>query len=355
MLPQEREAISAVGAVVIGRNEGERLRQCLASLAAARIPIVYVDSGSADGSVELARAMGTEVVELDDSAPFCAARARNAGYRRLLEHAPGVRFVQFVDADSEIVGDWLANAAAALTRRADAAVVSGWLRERHPEASVFNRIGDIEWNSATAGETDSAGGICMIRREAFDSAGGFDASIPAGEEPELCQRLRKLGWKILRLDCDMGRHDLAMTRFAQWWRRTVRSGYGAMDVARRFGVGRFAVQTRRARSWAIWLLLTLGAAAGALAGSAAAGVVGLLLASALPVRAARIALRTMARGYSFGTSCVYAMLMAIAFVPQTIGQVLYVLDSRAGRAPRLVEYKGSLPTAAHRHPTGGRV
>lgn len=352
MLPWEREAVSAVGAVVIGRNEGERLRQCLASLVPARIPIVYVDSGSTDGSVDLARAMGAEVVELDDAAPFCAARARNAGYRRLLEHAPGVRFIQFVDADSEIVGDWLPNAAAALTRRADAAVVSGWLRERHPEASVFNRIGDIEWNSATAGEADSAGGICMIRREAFDSAGGFDVSIPAGEEPELCQRLRKQGWKILRLDCDMGRHDLAMTRFAQWWRRTVRSGYGAMDVARRFGVVRFAVQTRRTRFWTIWLVLTAGAGAGALTGSAAAGALAAILAAVLPIRMARIALRTMARGYPFGTSCAYGMLTAIAFVPQMIGQVMYVLDRHGGRAPRLVEYKSSLPPPVRRHRKG---
>ena len=80
---------SSVGAVAIGKNEGERLRICLQSLAKQVSRLVYVDSGSSDGSVELARSVEAVVVELDPRIPFTAARARNAGVERLTEIAPG--------------------------------------------------------------------------------------------------------------------------------------------------------------------------------------------------------------------------------------------------------------------------
>src|SRR5438128_11766742 len=82
--------------VVIGRNEGERLRRCLQSLGDRRSAAVYVDSGSTDGSAALAKSIGVEVVELDSSRPFTAARGRNAGFDRALELHPHAEFVQFV-------------------------------------------------------------------------------------------------------------------------------------------------------------------------------------------------------------------------------------------------------------------
>ena len=89
-----------VGCVAIGRNEGERLAACLRSLLRSTRPraIVYVDSGSTDGSVALARGLGVQVVELDLSIPFTAARARNVGYEHLARTVPTDRApVQFVD------------------------------------------------------------------------------------------------------------------------------------------------------------------------------------------------------------------------------------------------------------------
>ena len=60
-------AAMTLAAVVIGRNEGDRLVRCLTSLKGQAAPVVYVDSGSTDGSVERARDMGAEVVSLDMS------------------------------------------------------------------------------------------------------------------------------------------------------------------------------------------------------------------------------------------------------------------------------------------------
>ncbi len=62
-----------VGVIVIGRNEGERLKRCLNSLRHDCPVMVYVDSGSTDGSVEFAESIGVKVVRLDLSTPFTMA------------------------------------------------------------------------------------------------------------------------------------------------------------------------------------------------------------------------------------------------------------------------------------------
>lgn len=341
------DLISSVGIVVIGRNEGARLGRCLESIVPKGLRIVYVDSGSTDGSGGMARRNGAEVVELDTSIPFCAARARNAGYQRLVESYPQLSYVQFIDGDCEFIGDWLSFAVQSLLSRPDHAIVAGWLREKSPKISIYNRLGDLEWNFAGAGEVESVGGIFMIRRAAFDGVGGFDPTVAAGEEPELCQRLVRQGWRIARLDRNMALHDLAMTRFGQWWRRTVRSGYGSMEVAYRFGVSKFVRNNWRVRIWTVWLLLlvTGGVTAAAAADPGIAVLVILVLLTVWPAQLLRITVRTRRKGYTFGISFAYAYFIMIGFLPQMWGQILYLADSLQKRPQRLVEYKSNESTS----------
>jgi GT2 family glycosyltransferase len=224
-----------VGLVAIGRNEGERLRRCLASAAGRFERIVYVDSGSRDGSVALARGSGAEVVELDLQRPFTAARARNAGFERLRQLDPGIELVQFVDGDCELDPRWVDRALEHLGQHARAAVVCGRRRERFPRATVYNHLCDLEWDTPV-GQARACGGDALMRVAAFVEVGGFDPQLIAGEEPELCFRLRQAGWQIWRIDAEMTVHDAAMTRFGQWWQRNVRSGHSyAQAFARRRG------------------------------------------------------------------------------------------------------------------------
>jgi glycosyltransferase involved in cell wall biosynthesis len=328
-----------IGIVVIGRNEGERLRRCLRSLPYG-LPVVYVDSASSDGSVSLARSLGAEVVELDPSRPLSAARARNEGYHRLVELHPELGFVQFLDGDCELRDDWLDAAVAALYGQDDAAIVAGRLTERFPQASIYNRLGELEWNLAGCGEVEEVGGIFMIRKLAFESVNGFDPSVPAGEEPELCLRLRTNGWKIRRLDRDMAWHDLGITRFGQWWRRQVRTGHGSMDVAERFALPAYRRITLRARIWAAWAGITAcAAAATAATGSAPPMLAAVLLLALWPMQLLRIALNTARRGLPPKVALAYAWLTMISYCPQLLGQARYVLDRRAARSAQLIEYK----------------
>ncbi|MFO0954448.1 MAG: glycosyltransferase [Isosphaeraceae bacterium] len=343
--------MQGVGVVAIGRNEGERFKRCLEALRAqaAGAAVVYVDSGSTDGSVEHARACGVEVVALDMSRPFTAARARNAGFARLAESDPDLEFVQFLDGDCEVAEGWLSRAAETLRARPKAALVFGRRREREPERSVYNRLADMEWNIPIGhGEGEEAvacGGDALVRAEAFRKVGGYDPSVPAGEEPELCRRLRADGWSVLRLDADMTWHDSAMLRFGQWAKRQFRTGYGGLDYSTRFGhLGDdpFRSQIRSARFWgvALPLAVVVGAAAAALilGPIAALGVV--LLGLLLPaVQALRIARRNRGRAGDARSALAYGVLTVLGKVFQAAGQALYLRDRRAGRHARLIEYK----------------
>ncbi len=325
--------VSPVGVVIIGRDEGERLRRCLASVIDRAGHVVYVDSGSSDGSVELARQFGAGVVELDLSTPFTAARARNAGFDRLRELAPDVALVQFIDGDCEIIPGWLETACAHFAERPEVSVLAGRLNERFPEQSIYNRLGDLEWNAAGTGEVSAVGGIFMIRRALFEAVGGFDPSVAAGEEPELCQRILARGGRIWRLDQAMAWHDLAMHRLGQWWRRQTRNGYGGLDVTRRFNLAQFRKNILRARFWSLWPMLVILSGAGA--GAAAAGLVFLLW----PAQLARIALRTWRAGQPPGVALAFGFFTQLAFWPQMQGQLGYLRDRRRGRADRRFEYK----------------
>ena len=220
-----------IGVVVIGRNEGPRLARCLDAVDVPGVPVVYVDSGSTDDSVTTARAAGVDVIELDPARPFSAARGRNEGFARLAEGPSPPELVQFVDGDCTLDDDWLDAARTALGEAPDVVAVTGRLRERDAERSVFSRLCDLEWRRPV-GDVPHAGGIFVVRADAFAAVGGFDESYVAGEEPELCARLRRAGGTIRSLPVDMGDHDAAMTRFGQWWQRRMRAGAAAARAAR---------------------------------------------------------------------------------------------------------------------------
>lgn len=242
-----------MGVVVIGRNEGLRLERCLASLVGAAEQVVYVDSGSTDDSVQMAKALGVEVVELDMSIPFTAARARNEGFARLQHLLPAMRYVQFVDGDCEVVEGWLSRAQAFLDTRPEVAVVCGRRRERFPQRSIYNLLCDLEWDTPI-GEAKACGGDALMRADAFAAASGFRADLIAGEEPELCVRLRANGWKVWRLAEEMTLHDAAMTRFGQWWRRTLRGGHAFAEGAFLHGAApekHWLRESRRAWFWGL--------------------------------------------------------------------------------------------------------
>lgn len=335
--------MSPIGVVAIGRNEGERLQRCLESVAGRVAHIVYVDSGSTDGSVQLARSLGVTVIELDLSIPFTAARARNAGFAKLQEIAPNLKYIQFVDGDCEIVNGWLEQARQALDTHPDWVVVCGRRRERFPEATLYNHLCDIEWDTPI-GEAKACGGDAMMRVSTLQAVGGYNPNLIAGEEPELCVRLRQNGGKIYRMNAEMTLHDAQMTRFGQWWKRAVRAGYAFAEGSWLHGKPperHWVKETRSIRRWGLGIPLFIALAAWPTKG------LSLLLLAVYPLMAYRAyqyahrSGRTQREALLFGIACVLAKF------PQAQGLLRFYWGKLLKKPSRLIEYNTSTPGKLH--------
>ncbi len=329
--------LNAVGIVAIGRNEGERLRRCLESLPEDVGAVAYVDSGSTDGSAEFAVSRGVEVVELDMSVPFSAARARNAGFQRLLEVRPDLDKVQFVDGDCVVAEGWLQRAVEALDANSDVVAVWGSRREIFPERSVYNRLCDLEWNKTPPGETRAFGGDVMVRVEGFRQVDGYDPSVIAAEDDEFSVRMRKEGWRILRIDADMTRHDAAMTSWRQWWKRAVRCGYAYAQVSAIHGAPPeryFITELRRTLIWGLAVPLLALSLAWPTGGLSLLLLLGLYL-----VRAVRIAWRCRRQGWTRRNAAAWGISCSLSCIPQLFGVKRYSLNRVRGLRPTIIEYK----------------
>ncbi len=335
-----------VAAVVIGRNEGQRLRACLESVLLHFERVVYVDSGSDDGSVLTAERAGAQVHRLDPSRPFTAARARQEGLDLLLAADPDLPLVHFIDGDCVMQREWPAAAVAALDKHADVAAVTGRRREERPDASVWNRLIDIDWD-IPPGDVPYVGGDALFRVDPLREAGGWPLDLIAGEEPDLCFRMRKAGWRILRLRAEMTLHDVAMGSFAEYWRRSVRSGHACVEVAARhpgpigfpwrrqtlsivcYGLGLPFVIAGSALFW--WPLVLVG-------------LLWLKPAFGLFHRARK-------QGRSWSLSLGYALVNMVCKVGGSLGVLRFIFGRLTGQRSGIMEYKKM--QAAPREQTSG--
>ena len=323
----------SIAVVAIGRNEGDRLKRCLTSATQQAQTVVYVDSGSTDGSVAFAQSLGGRVVNLDMTRPFTAARARNEGFECVREIAPDTRFVQFVDGDCEIAPGWLSQASAFLEAQSQVAAVCGRRRERHPQASVFNALCDLEWDTPV-GQAKACGGDVLMRASALAQVRGYNPSVIAGEEPELCIRLRAAGWTVWRLPAEMTLHDANILQLKQWWTRAKRCGYAyALGQAMHGSPPErhWVKETRRAQGWAV------GPPALAALACAAVGPWGLTLLAIYPAQALRLARRS--RLQATHLALWDGALQVLGKFAEARGIWSFWLDRWQGRTAKIIEYK----------------
>lgn len=321
-----------IGFVVIGRNEGNRLVDCLTSIAAYAPQIVYVDSASTDQSVAYAQSQHVHVLELDMSVKFTAARARNAGFALLLQHYPDIRYVHFVDGDCMVNQAWVGYALDFLNHHVQVAVACGRRRERYPQATPYNQLCDIEWDTPT-GKAKACGGDAIMRAAVFKQVGGFNESLIAGEEPELCIRIRQQGFDVWRLDQEMTLHDAAITRFAQWWKRTVRAGYAYAEGSHLHGAApehHWVNESRRAWLWGgilpVLLLISL----------LLCPLLALAIASLFVVQYVRLWRKHQHLGRF---SAVYVKYLMLGKVAEMVGQLRYFWHRLLNVKSTLIEYK----------------
>ena len=303
-----------------------------------QLEVLYVDSGSNDNSVEIAHSLGVQAIVLHPERPT-AALARNAGWR-----AATGDFVLFLDGDTILDESFVLDS---LSEFADVTIACVWghRRELHPGHSLYNRVLDLDWVYAP-GFTPFCGGDAIFRHSALDELGGFDETLIAGEEPELCRRILGAGQKILHVDRPMTKHDLAITRFTQYWRRATRAGHAFAEVSQRFAATDnpfWTDEVRRNRNRAVALCAIPVAALGMSLAihawwplpSAIAVLVLLVLRSAWK-----------ARWKSSDTVALlqYGAHSHLQQLPIAWGQLQFFFHRRSGRRVGLVEYKQASAT-----------
>lgn len=326
-----------IGVVVIGRNEGERLRRCLESIDTAMAAVIYVDSGSTDGSVALAKSRQVEIVELDLSTPFSAARARNEGFAHLIQNHPSVQFVQFVDGDCVLANAWLEAAAQTLLQQQDCAAVVGHLQELNPGASLYNRLCALEWKSPAGEMTNygALGGISMVRAEVFQQLAGFNPEVIAGEDSELGVRMALAGFKVIKIDHAMAVHDANMLHFSQWWKRAVRGGHAIGQRAYLNGQSAVRDCVRERKSAWFW---GIGIPVLIVLALLPSGGWSLLLLAGYPLLAARVYRYRSGRGDSPTDALLYACFIVLGKFAEGIGLLRFQLNRLRARY-EIIEYK----------------
>ncbi len=330
-----------VAVVIIGRNEGDRLLACLTSVLEMNYPrdlveIIYVDSSSTDSSVGLARRLGVKTIVLEG--PTTAARGRNAGWTQT--EAP---FVLFLDGDTILHPDFVASALRHFNDpqyREPLAGVYGNRRETRTADSIYNALFDLDWNAST-GFSLFFGGDALVRREALSAVGGYNPLLIAGEEPDLCRRMRGLGYRVLHVDEPMTLHDLAMFSFTQYWRRSVRTGYAYAEISTRYAKTDDPLWSAESRSnivrgifwwWGPILAIVLSFLFHSIAPFALFLVVAFIL-------FARTAARTVSKTHSLPLLLAYSLHSHLQQVPILFGQIRYQRQRRRGGNAAIIEYK----------------
>lgn len=331
--------VPVLSIVIIGRNEGQRLARCLESIRKVRdiavAEVIYVDSASTDGSAELASGYGATVIVVHPERPT-AAIGRNAGWR----HAK-TDFVLFLDGDTVLHPDFARMAYDAFSQAPSIAAVWGHRREVCPEASLFNRVLDLDWVYAP-GFTDFCGGDVLMRRQALLETNGYDERLIAGEEPELCRRIRAIGYTILHINHPMTGHDLHMTRWSQYWKRAIRAGHAYAEVSQRFCNSDDPSWKKERDANFLRSFFWVASLVVAVATCFEFGVFPLLAWFILLASlSARSAWKARWKSGNLFTLLLYGLHSQLQHLPICAGQLQYELDKRKGRTRKLIEYKES--------------
>jgi cellulose synthase/poly-beta-1,6-N-acetylglucosamine synthase-like glycosyltransferase len=254
--------------------------------------------------------------------------------------------VLFLDGDMTLAPDFVKDSIGEF-RNPAIGVVFGDCRESEPQDSIYNRILDLDW-IVPVGLVEYCGGAALIRRELLERIGGYNEHLIAAEDTELCSRIRATGSTILHVDRPMVRHDLAITRFSQYWRRAVRSGYAYAEVAEQISPSDAPVWYRNARrnriqGAAMIALIALGPILSIKLGSVMPVMIVIAFIAAL---ALRTAIRTQWKKSPLSTRLLHGLHSHLVQIPLLFGQLKYQWDRSRGRSSELIEYKDSCEPAS---------
>jgi len=258
------------------------------------------------------------------SAGLTPGAARNAGFS-----ACGGEWVLFADADVEVERAWLERVTSEVAR-GDASLAGAWGRieewfvdegRERPGVRDLYRVGDADADAAYTAT------LSLYRRDALESAGGYDARLHSEEDFELGMRLRRLGFRMRTLAPLAARHWSAprpsFAEVGRRWRTGLCFGPGQ---ALRLYAGRpgFGLLVRRNLHYVAMLALWLAAPlAWAIGGGRALGAwallpLALLALMTLRKRSPRLALHSLVTWSVMAAGLVVGLLRGAAPHPAPV-------------------------------------
>lgn len=180
--------------IVPVRNDARRLSRCLVSIIAAHGPhgrpeIIVCDNGSTDDTRQVAQRAGATVLELPG---LRVSELRNSAARHATSDC-----LAFIDADHEIATGWI-EAAKSVFRDSRVGAVGALYTSPPAGTRIQQAYGALRGETRGQHDVDWLGsGNLAVRRQAFEQVRGFDTSLEACEDVDLCKRLRGQGWRIV--------------------------------------------------------------------------------------------------------------------------------------------------------------
>ena len=315
--------MKTISVIVIGLNEEKVIGECLSSISGLKLSdcileVIYVDSGSTDKSIKIAESFSNvRVVSLNDANPS-AAKARNLGVS-----VTNSEFIQFVDGDSILDEQWLKIALPILSSDNSIGAVFGSIEEVDKKSNIYMKVCQFDWYMPP-GDYRLCGGNALWKRSVFDEVGLFDGKLIAGEEPDLCFRVRQKGYRIVCIDSPMVKHDLDMHYFKDYWNRSVRSGTAYAIIAMRYRKTQEKLwlkeMTRNFAEVFIWLLLlTFGI-------FYSWKIAATLLVFFLSYRIGKVILNVLSRSRGGLDALLYALHIQFSRIPLVYGQILGLVE-----------------------------
>jgi len=191
--------------IVIARNEESNIGKCLESVTIAfderQYELIFVDSASTDRTIAIASNYDIRLIQLSPAGPLRPSVGRHIG----LQYAQG-KNILFLDGDMTLDPNWVPLAENALASDDRLAGVAGemvhLLPNEHDNDKVFSQsYPDSDYRAA-----DHLAGSSAYRQDPLRIIGGFNPFLYSCEEAELGARLRKAGYRLVRLRAPMTMH-----------------------------------------------------------------------------------------------------------------------------------------------------
>ncbi|UCD05132.1 MAG: glycosyltransferase [candidate division WOR-3 bacterium] len=235
-----------VSVVIIGKDEEKNLANCIRSVRdieypAERVEIIYVDNGSHDRSVAIARQQNINTVEERGQYPS-PGLARNRGIREAKYD-----IIHFIDGDMTMDSGYLGKAVRFLDVDKIGCVI-GDVQELGSESSFLSRVLNYPWASRKTGFVEAPGGGGTFRKSVLEAVEGYNPYVLKGQETEIGYRIREEGYRIYKIDHLMAMHDYGINRLDDLVKRSYRMGSSYGMIMTMPQVGSYADLTRRARS-----------------------------------------------------------------------------------------------------------